>query len=306
MNIEINRTIQAQHCPKVPFVSVIVPTFRDWDALRQCLEALSVQSYPHENFEVIVVNNEPSDPAPYPIERDYRLRLLVESKKGSYAARNTGIRAATGTVLAFLDSDCRPMRNWIENGVRYLNLGFERVAGQIELTFSNPSLNWVENFENIFAFRQAENAVKGVSVTANMFARRKVFEEVGFFEEAFLSGGDIEWSMRAWQCGFGIAFGETAVVRHPARSSLQAIMKKRRRVAGGIVQRGKGKKGFGTGLWVLRGILPPLGTLSLLRNRNDVGVSGRIKAWLTLYLLKVYGSFCALQLLVGWRSAARE
>ena len=42
-----------------PFVSVIIPTYHDWDRLKLCLKALEQQRYPTDRFEVLVVNNDP-------------------------------------------------------------------------------------------------------------------------------------------------------------------------------------------------------------------------------------------------------
>lgn len=47
-----------------PFVSVIIPTYHDWDRLKKCIEALKIQTYPSDLFEVIIVNNDPADKAP--------------------------------------------------------------------------------------------------------------------------------------------------------------------------------------------------------------------------------------------------
>src|SRR6056297_2744809 len=105
--------------PDTPFVSVIIPVFHDWDSLTVCLQALSDQTYPQQKFEVIVVNNDPDD-NPQLCPKLPNLRLLDENTPGSYAARNTGIRAAYGQVLGFCDADCIPELDWIEQGIQDL------------------------------------------------------------------------------------------------------------------------------------------------------------------------------------------
>jgi len=96
-----------------PFVSVIIPTYRDWNRLKLCVNALKNQTYPKNRFEAIVVNNDPADPCPYcPLPDNFV--LTTEGKPGSYAARNAGIKIAKGDILAFTDSDCIPYSDWIE------------------------------------------------------------------------------------------------------------------------------------------------------------------------------------------------
>jgi len=99
-----------------PTVSIIIPTYRDWDRLRVCLDALAVQTYPRDRIEVIVVNNDPAN-APGTLAFPGTLRLVDEETPGSYAARNAGLRVAGGDVLLFTDADCVPEPRWVEEAV---------------------------------------------------------------------------------------------------------------------------------------------------------------------------------------------
>lgn len=99
------------------FVSVIVPVYNDAGRIGQCLDALKQQTYPDERDEVIVVDNGSTDETRAVAER-YPVSVFVENEiASSHAARNRGIRAARGDVLAFTDSDCIPASDWIERGV---------------------------------------------------------------------------------------------------------------------------------------------------------------------------------------------
>src|SRR5690554_6136694 len=93
---------------KLPFVSVIIPTYHDWERLRLCLDSLNRQTYPKERYEIIVVNNDPEDVVPANFVVPNNFTILEESKPGSYAARNRAIQAAKGEIYAFTDSDCQP------------------------------------------------------------------------------------------------------------------------------------------------------------------------------------------------------
>ena len=89
----------------VPLVSVIIPAFNRAAVIRRAIDSVLRQSF--GDFEIIVVDDGSSDgTAVQACQCDPRLRVLRhEMNRGAAAARNTGIRAALGTVIAFLDSD---------------------------------------------------------------------------------------------------------------------------------------------------------------------------------------------------------
>lgn len=88
-------------------ISVVVPVYNVQDYLQECLDSLIAQTY--KDFEVILVNDGSTDSSPAMCEeyaaRDTRFRVLHQENKGLSGARNTGIEAAQGEYLFFLDSD---------------------------------------------------------------------------------------------------------------------------------------------------------------------------------------------------------
>jgi len=271
-----------------PFVSVIIPTYHDWGRLEKCLAALLAQTYPQDRFEVLVVNNDPQDPVPE-MDLPNNFHILSESKPGSYAARNKGISVAKGEVLAFTDSDAIPYENWLEKAVEKLAGGAERIAGRVELFFKSDKLTFAEIFEKAYAFRQEKNAINGVSVTANMIVWRHYFYSVGLFNESMLSGGDVEWGLRAMNSGISIIYSPDVVVKHPARSSFNELMKKRRRVVDGGIKISVSIKP-NQRLWFVRGFLPPLRSLNYLFRRKDLSTKEKFVAFILEYFIKVYST----------------
>lgn len=217
---------------KAPKVSVIVPVYRDWATLDGCLAALAAQTLPATEFEVLVVSNEPDPPAPL---ARAGVRLLHEPQGHSYAARNAGLAAARGAVLAFTDADCRPDPDWLSAGLAALaQHGTDLAAGRVRVDVDIASA--AADYEAAFAFRQEDNVGHGHGATANLFVHRHVFERVGPFEAALQSGGDFEFCRRAVDGGCQLRYAAAAVVGHPARDSLAALLRKNRRVAGGYRQ----------------------------------------------------------------------
>jgi cellulose synthase/poly-beta-1,6-N-acetylglucosamine synthase-like glycosyltransferase len=215
---------------KSPRLSVLIPVYRDWGRLRDCLAALAGQTWPADDFEIIAVNNDPAPPPP-----DFVLpsgvTLLHEPRGHSYAARNAGLAVSRGAVLAFTDADCRPEPDWLAEGWAALQGEAELAGGRITTFIERPGL--VAEYDRLFAFPQEHYVRKGSSVTANLFVKRAVFDQVGPFNAAMQSSGDFEFCRRAGQAGFRLVYAPRAVVQHPARDRLALLLRKNRRVAGG-------------------------------------------------------------------------
>ncbi len=218
-----------------PFVSVIIPVFNDEDRLMICLDSLHKQTYPKENFEIVVIDNGSSNPVASKLKTYTNVRCFDEPVSGSYRARNTGIRHALGQIIAFTDSDCIPSIDWIENGVKALssmkNPGI--AAGRIDVFFKDPKRpTWVELFEKEFAFNQ-EGYVKNqhFGATANVFTTTAVIEKAGLFDESLKSGGDMEWGKRVFNAGFDVIYADEVKVDHPARCDIKERFVKTKRTA---------------------------------------------------------------------------
>lgn len=222
----------------VPFVSVIIPVLNDTDRLLICLKALENQTYPHDFYEIIVVDNGSSANLEKTLRPLLNVRYVAEPILGSYTARNSGIKLAEGDVLAFTDSDCIPAPNWLESGQRALstakNCGL--VGGEIIFSFrSAHSPGAFEIYDRLTYLRQAYY-IKNLkfSTTANMFTFKKIFEDVGFFNAKLKSSGDRDWGNRVYHAGYTLCYCSDAKVIHPARYSFKQVYRKTVRVVDGV------------------------------------------------------------------------
>jgi glycosyltransferase involved in cell wall biosynthesis len=222
-----------------PFVSVIIPVFNDGEQLRLCLAALAQQTYAPSQFEVIVVDNDSSDPAPIKaaVEPYPNVTLAFEPTPGSYAARNRGLTLAQGEVIAFTDADCIPAADWLERGVHQLmsNPNCGLVAGHIEVfpqDADHPTA--VELFEMATAFPQKHHLqTLKYGATANLFTAKAVIDRVGGFNHELKSGGDLDWGRRVDASGYLQLYAEDVRISHPARASFNQMRQKTVRLAGG-------------------------------------------------------------------------
>ena len=290
-------------------VSVIIPTYHDWDRLNMCLGALENQTYPADFIEIIVVNNEPGDT---PVLNNYphNLVLINESKPGSYAARNAALRVATGDIVAFTDSDCIPDSRWIELAVKRLERGIEsgvvRIAGGVELFFDTSRLTAVQCYEKIFAFDQLAGALLGVSVTANMITWRDSFFNVGFFNDSLMSGGDVEWGRRAHISGLKIEYAPEVVVKHPARASLSDLLQKRRRVSGGVFKMECCGSYFLFLKALVKGCFPSIYAVKKTMMTKGASLRELVVALLLFHYLKIYGVGYLIKLKLGIAEVERK
>jgi GT2 family glycosyltransferase len=182
------------------------------------------------------------------------VRILREEKPGSYAARNAGVRAARGEVLAFTDDDCLPAPAWLEQGLAALTAsGAGAVGGRIDLVFGDPAhRGGAELYELLNGFDQAHTIQRlHGCATANLFTRRRLFEELGPFDERTFSLGDLDWTRRVSAAGRGVAYAADAVVQHPARARLLDVVRREQRIQGGLDRTGLRQRGKRDLLWAV-------------------------------------------------------
>lgn len=226
-----------------PVISVVIPFRNAREQLPIIVEAMRRQTLDAGKSEVIWIDDASRDDgARWLSERlatGWRLLAHPESR-GSYAARNTAIRAAAADNVAFTDVDCRPADDWLEQGLAALGAA-PRIAGRIQIELSsNPST--AERVDAGRFLRQHRYVEEGFAATANLFVRRHVFGLVGEFDEHLQSGGDHEFGWRCEQAGIPIVYAEHVVVKHPARASLGQLLRKSARVGSGmgqVVRRGR-------------------------------------------------------------------
>jgi GT2 family glycosyltransferase len=214
----------------IGLVSVIVPHLDDYDNLDACLKLLEAQSFPGDRTEIIIADNGSS----WGFDAVCRLvgsrgRVIEVAERGAGPARNAAVRVSRGEALAFIDSDCRPDKRWLEEGLAELRHA-DIAGGHVDVLVQDPQrMTAAEAFESVFAFRN-ERYVKDLkfTVTASMFVWRSVFDAVGDFINSVPE--DKDWCERAWRQGYRIRFAPKSIVGHPARRTMEELKRKWRRL----------------------------------------------------------------------------
>ncbi len=222
---------------EAPLVSVVIPVRNEESNLPSCLDAL-VSQETAPPFEVIVVDNGSADATrSISTRHPVHARLLEEPAWGPYAARNTGIRAARGDVIALTDADCLVTPKWLASGVAALSGGADLVGGAIRqrATSERPSM-W-ELYDRGTYLRQSEYVEEQhFAATANLFVRRDVFKSIGEFRPELTASGDLEFGRRATAGGYTLVFSADAEVLHSPRTTLRSTWVLHRKLGRGFAE----------------------------------------------------------------------
>jgi glycosyltransferase involved in cell wall biosynthesis len=210
---------------ELPTVAVVVPVRNGEATIRTCVEALLTQDWPRQALELIVVDNRSTD-ATRAIVAAYPVRLLEErGVESSYAARNRGVAAAHGDLLAFTDADCVPDPGWVRALAAALAPdGVGLAAGPIEPWRSERLVERYQAVRALRAERALRHPVLPFAQTANAACPRAVFDAVGGFDPACRFGGDLDFCWRVQRrTALRLVYEPTAVVRHRHRTTWRGL-----------------------------------------------------------------------------------
>ena len=214
-------------------VTIVVPVRNGEQTIQQLLESLQKLDYDRNKVEVIVVDGNSTDKT-REIVKNYPVKLVVEKRKGLNLARNTGIKCAKGEIVAFTDSDCIVPPNWITKIVEnFKDPKVSCVGGSAKALdcdfISQYADNSVVRLMPFFTKREELEKVKPFfrhPAGCNMAFRRKVAEEVGYFDENIQYGFDeVEFADRICRAGYKMILDPDVLVWHKHRSTFREFLK---------------------------------------------------------------------------------
>jgi cellulose synthase/poly-beta-1,6-N-acetylglucosamine synthase-like glycosyltransferase len=223
---------------ELPSISVVVPARDAAATLPALLESLAALDYPRDRFEVLVVDNASSDRTAGTAGR-FPVRLVREEAViSSYAARNAGLRAATGDWIAFTDADCVVDRGWLRALARAAAPGVGLIAGPIRPlpgeTAAQRFAAWIGALDQT---RTLAHPYLPYAQTANLACAAAVFRAVGLFRPDLESGGDADLCWRVQrETGFRLVTAPEAVVFHRHRPTVRGLLAQWRRYGRGAAQ----------------------------------------------------------------------
>lgn len=242
-----------------PAVTVVIPVLDASSVLGECLDALAAQRL-EETWEILVVDNGSRDAtAEIAAAHAVGATILHEATRGPYAARNAGIGAASGQVVAFTDADCVPDPHWLAAGLATLRDGADLAGGAIVQRKSPRPTMW-ERYDRAVYLRQEEYVtVQGFAATANLFVRREVFDRIGRFVPELVASGDLEFGRRATRAGFRLSYVPEARIEHRPRTTMRETWSLHRKLGSGFAE--LARYGERDRVWHDPALRLPLGTV---------------------------------------------
>lgn len=221
MTTQHSDTVQAG--PSGLMISVVIPHLNQPEALARCLASLFDGALAPS--EVFVVDNG-SETLPQEVCDAYpQVSLLQERTPGPGPARNCGVAAASGDILAFIDADCRADAGWLAAILaRFEDPVAQILGGDVRIDVRDPARpTSLEAYESIYAYRMDRYIVEqGFTGTGNLAVRRAVLEDVGPFAGLEVAE-DRDWGRRATAKGYKITFAPEMRAFHPARISFAEL-----------------------------------------------------------------------------------
>ena len=212
-----------------PKVSVVVCVYNGERTIDSCLSSLEKLHYP--NYEVVVVNDGSTDKTREIIESYDYVRLINQENKGLSAARNVGIQAAKGEIIAFTDADCMADADWLTYLVaRFESTEFAAVGGP---NLSPPDDSFVASCvavspgapTHVLLDDEVAEHIPG----CNMAFRREALEAIDGFDPIFRAAGDdVDLCWRLQNKAYKIGFSPAAVVWHFRRNTIRDYLKQQR------------------------------------------------------------------------------
>lgn len=215
-----------------PLVSVVVPVYNSASILPRCLDALLAQTYPSDRYEIIVIDDGSADASADVAHACLDnwagvSHVLQQPNGGPASARNLGIGAASGDIVAFIDSDCVAERDWLGSLTEAFTTS--EVAGVGGPIINHCSPGWVTSYLQAANFyrHRARRGVVDYLVTGNVAFRRSALLAVGgFAADKGVWGEDADLSFRLRQSGYTLLLAQRGTVTHfGSPTSLRGLSK---------------------------------------------------------------------------------
>ncbi|MBO0728416.1 MAG: glycosyltransferase [Acidimicrobiaceae bacterium] len=212
-----------------PSISVVICAYNAADTLDECLQHTCALDYP--GLDIVVVDDGSTDDTAAIVARHPRARVVPIRHAGLAAARNAGIEAARGDLIAYLDSDAFPSPEW----PYYLALGMD---GPTLGGVGGPNVPPLDDGVPAHQVARAPGGPLHVLLSddraehvpgCNMAFWKDVLSEVGGFDPVYTAAGDdVDLCWRVLDRGWDIGFHPAALVWHHRRAGLRSYLRQQR------------------------------------------------------------------------------
>jgi len=244
---DLTRWVEAQ---RQPVLSVVVPVRNEVQAIARTLGQLLAQEFDSRWYEIIVVDGESTDDTRSQVEaiasQHSNVRLLLNPKRLSSAARNIGVRDARGEYILIVDGHCEIKTPWLFRNViqAFRDSGADCLGRPQPLDVSEANAtqraiavarsSWLGHHPDSFIYSDEPRFVPAHSVAVAYC--RTVFDKVGYFDEQFDACEDVEFNTRIDNAGLRCYFTPAIAVHYVPRASFTGLFKQLARYGRGRVR----------------------------------------------------------------------
>ncbi len=193
-------------------ISVVISAYNEEKSLTKCLDAITNQTFPRQDYEIIVVDNNSKDKTAQ-IAKSYGARVIKEERQGNTYAVSTGLNNAQGEIIASTDSDTVVFHNWLE--VIYNAFEDKRIVGATGNAYIHSKNSIVDSLAKIaYEYFLKFNFLIGKAHFSgfNFAVRKSVFDQIGGINEKFIMSPDVDLGLRMNKKGKVVFLNDMNVV----------------------------------------------------------------------------------------------
>lgn len=209
---------------KTPKVSIIIPVLAINNYIKESVPKILEVDWP--NLEIIILPNKINEKYSWP-----KTRQIATIKPDPAIKRDIGFKNATGEILAFLDDDAYPEKDWLTKAISHFNdkkiagVGGPAITPEDDGILQKVSGAVFESYLGGGATRNRYLPIGKVTETedwptVNLLVRKDVFEKVGGFDNTYWPGEDTKLCLDILNAGYKIKYDPEAIVYHHRRSDL--------------------------------------------------------------------------------------
>ncbi|UCB51987.1 MAG: glycosyltransferase family 2 protein [Candidatus Zixiibacteriota bacterium] len=223
-----------------PKISVVIITHNRKEILKECLAALFSQTYPENDYEIVVVDDGSTDDTHSTVRSiaessPVSIRYFRQENKGVAAARNHGIKRAESEICLLIGDDIVATPTLVEEHVNWHKrygkenqgvLGYVTWSPEIEVT---DFMWWLENGGPLLGYSRIMDKIQvdfRFFYTGNISLKTSYLKDNLFCEEFFFGYADTELGYRLSKRGFKLYFNQDAIAYHHHPTTFEDFQKR--------------------------------------------------------------------------------
>ena len=194
-------------------LTVVIPTYRNYDQLHQCLYTLTRHTeYP---LEIIVVNNDGANQETINsivegFQVDFIRIICIAGNKGWMGACNTALRQVDTKYVCFCNDDVV----WPPDSKSFWSKLVDHMELHPKVGAVGPCSNFVMGKQNLFDYTTPDLCLTGLLIGFCVVMRTELIKKIGGLDESLPGGDDFDWSIRIRDAGYDLLIDRSAYLHH--------------------------------------------------------------------------------------------